>query len=76
MSGQNLKLSGYDIGVIMSAYLSEKPKKEDVYPTIMLMLDYCADDHSENELSIKDYFTDALRKRAMLEDLLKKWRKN
>lgn len=71
---KQINVSG-NIGDVISAYLAEKPDKQEICPLVMVLLDYYTDDNSEELMTVKQFMTNALRKRTMLQDLIEKWRR-
>lgn len=65
-----------NISDVLSAYLSAKPDKREIFTDIMVLLDYLTDDNAEDELTISQFMADAYRKISMLQALIEEWRKN
>ena len=72
--GKTIKVSG-NMGDILTAYLNEKPDKNEICPLVMILLDYYTGDNSEDELTIREFMANATRKRFMLQVLIEKWRR-
>ena len=70
------ELNDIIVADIIAAYLAKKPDKHEPIPLIMVLMDYVADDHAEDHMSMREFLDDGMRKRSMLQDLIEKWRKN
>lgn len=53
------KLTGEVVSCILVDYIGNKPDKDEICPLIMIMMDYYADDHAEDHMSIREFMDDA-----------------
>lgn len=71
----DIKITGEDMGDLLTVYLEGKPNKKEICPMVMLLLDYYTGDNSEDKMTIKEFMANTTRKRFMLQDLIEKWRR-